>query len=346
MRIRTIKPEFWTDSFMVNLPPIARLIFISLWSAADDHGLVQDEPERIAMLLMPKEDWTVFDDWLQFFEETNRISLMSDDSGFTFYQINNWEKHQRVDRPSKSRIFREGSRKVSVPLAVRRQVAEKYNCPPGGEVDASCYYCGTHGRIVWHKLSNGSPSSWVTFPGLELEHLECLSGGGKNTNDNIVLSCRTCNRSKGTREWADHMFSMDSHENSRAFERPVVKNRLDQGTGIRDQGKDQGTGKKPPRGRMKYPDEFEKLWKLYPPRGGTKDGKKAAFSQYSLALKKVEHGLIEESLLKFRETKKAKSGYPQDMFRWLKSEPWDDEIVQQDNASPKAQQHPFMDGLD
>ena len=24
-RIRTIKPEFWTDSFMVQLPPLARL---------------------------------------------------------------------------------------------------------------------------------------------------------------------------------------------------------------------------------------------------------------------------------------------------------------------------------
>ena len=34
----------------------------------------------------------------------------------------------------------------------------------GGQVDAQCYYCGAFGQVHWHKLSNGRPSGWVTFP--------------------------------------------------------------------------------------------------------------------------------------------------------------------------------------
>lgn len=33
-RIRTVKPEFWTDRRMVKLSPLARLLYISSWNFA------------------------------------------------------------------------------------------------------------------------------------------------------------------------------------------------------------------------------------------------------------------------------------------------------------------------
>lgn len=209
-RIRSIKPEFWTDSFMVQLPPLARLIYIALWTAADDHGLIPDEPERLAMEVMPKEDGLVFDDWMQLFEASGRIDLFAAEDGSTFYRIAKWLNHQRVDKPSKSRIFREGSRKVAIPLETRRKVATKYGCQPGETVDAQCYYCGAFGQVHWHRLFGGRPSAWVTFPGLELDHLEAEVHGGSGAAGNVVLACRGCNRSKGSKQWIEHLCAVNS----------------------------------------------------------------------------------------------------------------------------------------
>lgn len=204
-RIRTIKPEFWTDSFMVQLPPLARLIYIALWTAADDHGGIADESERLAMEVMPREDPVEFDDWLQFFEASGRLDRLIADDGSTCLRIAKWEQHQRVDKPSRSKIIREDSRKLAIPLPVRRAVAEKYGCAPGSRADASCYYCGAKGSIHWHQLASGRPSGWVTFPGLELDHLIPEASGGEGSCENIVLACRHCNRSKKDRSWIDRL---------------------------------------------------------------------------------------------------------------------------------------------
>lgn len=41
-RIRTIKPEFWSDEKLSPLAPIDRLTFLGLISMADDYGRVHD----------------------------------------------------------------------------------------------------------------------------------------------------------------------------------------------------------------------------------------------------------------------------------------------------------------
>ena len=38
-RIRTIKPEFWIDDVIVELPFETRLLFIGIWNFADDAGV-------------------------------------------------------------------------------------------------------------------------------------------------------------------------------------------------------------------------------------------------------------------------------------------------------------------
>lgn len=219
-RIRTIKPEFWTDSFMVHLPPLARLLYIALWTAADDHGYVKDEPERLAMEIMPKEDPVVVDGLIQFFIASGRLEQFVSPDGDVFLRIASWEKHQRIDKPTKSKLFVEGSRKLAIPQETRVRVAEKYKCPPGGSIKASCFYCGSEGEIVWHALYNGKPSRWVTFPGLELEHFIPESQGGSNSCDNIVLACRNCNRTKGTKDWIEALCSKNGIESSRIIEKP------------------------------------------------------------------------------------------------------------------------------
>lgn len=53
MRIRTIKPEFWVSESMGRLSRDARLIFVGLWSLADDYGRFRADPRLIAGQLLP-----------------------------------------------------------------------------------------------------------------------------------------------------------------------------------------------------------------------------------------------------------------------------------------------------
>jgi hypothetical protein len=56
MRIRSIKPEFWTSEDIAALDWDARLIFIGLWSYVDDNGVGRDVEKLILADLFPLED--------------------------------------------------------------------------------------------------------------------------------------------------------------------------------------------------------------------------------------------------------------------------------------------------
>ena len=48
MRIRQVKPAFWTDSRIAALPPAVRLFYIGLWMEADDAGWLRWDLSQIA----------------------------------------------------------------------------------------------------------------------------------------------------------------------------------------------------------------------------------------------------------------------------------------------------------
>src|SRR4029077_1840142 len=53
MRIRQVRPEFWSDETMASLPDPVRLFYIGLWGIADDAGWLEWQPMRIGALLYP-----------------------------------------------------------------------------------------------------------------------------------------------------------------------------------------------------------------------------------------------------------------------------------------------------
>ena len=54
-----------------------------------------------------------------------------------------------------------------------------------------CVYCGTD-------LRNAAPAD------LTLDHLLPRSAGGDNSNENLVLACRSCNSARQDKPWADY----------------------------------------------------------------------------------------------------------------------------------------------
>lgn len=54
-RIRTVKPEFWTDEKVVECSIPARLLFIGLFNFANDMGCLESSPKRLKMQIFPAD---------------------------------------------------------------------------------------------------------------------------------------------------------------------------------------------------------------------------------------------------------------------------------------------------
>ena len=54
-RIRTIKPDFWTDESLTECSLSARLMFIGMWNFADDSGNIQRSAKQLKMKIFPAD---------------------------------------------------------------------------------------------------------------------------------------------------------------------------------------------------------------------------------------------------------------------------------------------------
>jgi hypothetical protein len=99
-RIRTIKPEFWTDEKLSILDPLTRLVFLGLISMADDAGRLVDSVRLVDGMLFPNTDDTSRDS-LDTLARMSRIVRYRSSSGQALIQILNWDRHQKVDNPNK-----------------------------------------------------------------------------------------------------------------------------------------------------------------------------------------------------------------------------------------------------
>lgn len=115
-RIRTIKPEFPQSETTGRLSRDARLLFVQLWTICDDDGRARAASRMLASLLYPYDDDApaLIDGWLNELDREGCIRRYVVD-GDAYLEIVKWLKHQKIDRPSKSRIppFDESSRIVA-----------------------------------------------------------------------------------------------------------------------------------------------------------------------------------------------------------------------------------------
>lgn len=104
-RIRSIKPEFTQSETIGRLSRDARLLFIQLWTIVDDDGRTRAASRMLASLLYPYDDDApkLIDRWLIELEDENCIRRYESD-GSQYLEIVNWLKHQKIDRPTPSKL--------------------------------------------------------------------------------------------------------------------------------------------------------------------------------------------------------------------------------------------------
>lgn len=102
-RIRTIKPEFFTNSKIMRLAPLARLFYVSLWCEADRLGRLKWDADSLKARYLPSDKanadelGTILADakLIRFYDVDGQ--LYADIPGFTEHQvINNREAESKI----------------------------------------------------------------------------------------------------------------------------------------------------------------------------------------------------------------------------------------------------------
>lgn len=91
-RARNIKPGFFRNEDLVELPFETRLLFIGLWTIADREGRLEDRPKRIKLDLFPADSIDI-EDCLHQLAEYGFILRYSVD-GARYIQVVAFTKHQ------------------------------------------------------------------------------------------------------------------------------------------------------------------------------------------------------------------------------------------------------------
>jgi hypothetical protein len=102
-RIRSIKPEFWSDDRVTSVSIGARLTFIGIWNFCDDRGVHPGGGRRVKAEVFPLDDGVSakqVEDWI---EELLSIGLLGsfNHDGQRWLYVPGWH-HQVINRPSRS----------------------------------------------------------------------------------------------------------------------------------------------------------------------------------------------------------------------------------------------------
>lgn len=92
MRARNLKPGFFKNEQLAELPPLTRILFQGLWCLADRRGRLEDRPKRIKAEVLPYDDWDV-DRALDDLARAGFIVRYEID-GKRYIQVVNFERHQ------------------------------------------------------------------------------------------------------------------------------------------------------------------------------------------------------------------------------------------------------------
>lgn len=183
-RIRTIKPEFWTDDLLGSLSRDARLLFVATWNMADDEGLLRWSPPIIKGAAFPFDDDITVQTVQALMAELEEAGIIFAYKGGRSQQalgyVVNFHKHQKINRPSPSRL--------PPPPLNDQKVRAMYAGRDGGV----CHLCCLPFDDAW---SDKYEDSFMASP----DHIKPQAQGGTDYPSNIRAAHLTCNKGRRDR---------------------------------------------------------------------------------------------------------------------------------------------------
>lgn len=175
-RARNIKPGFFKNEFLAEMPCEVRLLFIGLWTLADREGRLEDRPKRIKAELFAFDSFDV-DSMLNMLQRDSFVIRYEVD-GVRFIQIENFVKHQDPH-------YKEKASEIPAPdgrgnLIVASGVTRTQRARIYARDNFTCQSCGSKDHLC-------------------IDHILPVSRGGDSSDDNLQTLCMSCNTSKGNK---------------------------------------------------------------------------------------------------------------------------------------------------
>lgn len=137
-RKRMIDPNIWQSEDFSRLSTLAKLVFIGLFSLADDEGRGRCNPVYLKSTLFPYEESIRSADIDKTLSEisSNMSVIFYSCDGSSYYSLYNWNIWQKIDRPSQSkvaeydektmqRLFDDNSTKARRAISPNKKIKEK-----------------------------------------------------------------------------------------------------------------------------------------------------------------------------------------------------------------------------
>jgi len=159
-RIRTFKPEFFRSPDTAACSPMARLLFMAMWSWANDDGIGETNFYGLLGFAFPDSDGVTVAEIPLLLAEIQRAYAVAfyEHRGRHFYAIPSWNKHQKNERKTPGKFPPPTDAESTPDLRIG-------NTEGGGgnsvhTVGDSALGTGEHGNTgTWEKEEGGSGST-------------------------------------------------------------------------------------------------------------------------------------------------------------------------------------------
>lgn len=174
-RARNIKPGFFKNEVLAEMPFETRLLFIGLWTLADREGRMEDRPKRIRAEIFAL-DMIDIDPMLDRLRDDKFIVRYEVD-GVRYIQVANFTKHQ---------------------MPHHKEVASVIPAPPGcDQITRHPYDVPAKVRAAVFQRDGHQCLKCGAKDHLSIDHVNPLACGGDNSITNLQTLCKSCNSSKG-----------------------------------------------------------------------------------------------------------------------------------------------------
>ncbi len=157
--IRTIKASFFTSDDIVSLSPLARLLYIALWTEADREGRLTWRPGNFKLRFLPGDPCNIQELCGELVESGLVIPYSVD--GKTYAEVPTFKRHQSINAKERKSVLPERVENATATggdawrgFPQERKGTGEEATPPSQVGDGLSSEC-VHGGSTAQKMSNG-----------------------------------------------------------------------------------------------------------------------------------------------------------------------------------------------
>ncbi len=312
-RIRTIKPELPQSESIGRVSRDARLTFIHIIGLCDDEGRTRGAPALLAGQLFPydRDAPDLIGGWLAELVRERLIQIYEVD-GTRYLSVVSWAKHQKVDKPTRSRL-------PSPP-------AQKFANFSGG---LQTGFCDVHAQGA----QDAQPDAQMRTSDAQVAHPEHpdmhddAQPDALINNDNFGSPSESAQKFANLPEKLGPLPRTSDRGSKKTHAQPPAQDAQSSELVHSPEPKlfadEQGIPQHPPPKPSKPRGDFDAFWKIYPRRVGKGRAQRA----YAKALRQASHDTIMAGLARAMPALLgADVQYQPHPATWLNDERWTDEL--------------------